>query len=140
MRAGSLAFARDDRTDDSARAASYIDTPQGLVVITGCGHAGTINTVQHARSVVREAPAHGLIGGLHLFASGDQEVRWTATRLKEFGLAHLLGAHCTGIEAVYRLRDRRPQPEDGGGRCGGIQLQPGQRTRPTGPGALTICA
>ena len=83
----------------------YIDTSHGLVVITGCGHAGTINTVQHARSVVREAPAYGLIGGLHLFASSDQEVEWTATKLKEFGLAHLLGAHCTGIEAVYRLRE-----------------------------------
>ena len=70
----------------------YIDTPQGLVVITGCGHAGTVNTVQHARSVVREAPAYAVIGGLHLFASSDQEVEWTATRLKEFGLAHLLGA------------------------------------------------
>jgi 7,8-dihydropterin-6-yl-methyl-4-(beta-D-ribofuranosyl)aminobenzene 5'-phosphate synthase len=82
----------------------YIDTPRGLVVITGCGHAGTINTVQHAQSVVREAPAYGLIGGLHLFASSDREVEWTATKLKEFGLVHLLGAHCTGIEAAYRLR------------------------------------
>ena len=82
----------------------YIDTPRGLVVITGCGHAGTINTVQHARSVVRETPTFGLIGGLHLFASSDQEVEWTATKLKEFGLGHLIGAHCTGIEAVYRLR------------------------------------
>lgn len=83
----------------------YIDTPNGLVVITGCGHAGTVNTVQHARAVVREAPAYGLIGGLHLFASSDRDMEWTATRLKEFGLGHLLGAHCTGIEAVYRLRE-----------------------------------
>ncbi|HEY7503894.1 MAG TPA: MBL fold metallo-hydrolase [Gemmatimonadales bacterium] len=83
----------------------YIDTPQGLVVITGCGHAGTINTVQHARAVVRKAPAYGLIGGLHLFASTDRDVEWTATKLKEFGLAHLIGAHCTGIEAVYRIRE-----------------------------------
>ena len=82
----------------------YIDTPRGLVVITGCGHAGAINTVQHARSVVREAPAYGVIGGLHLFASSDRDVEWTATKLKEFGVAHLLGAHCTGIEATYRLR------------------------------------
>ena len=83
----------------------YIDTPRGLVVITGCGHAGAINTVQHARSVVREAPAYGVIGGLHLFASSDRDVEWTATKLKEFGVAHLLGAHCTGIEATYRLRE-----------------------------------
>jgi 7,8-dihydropterin-6-yl-methyl-4-(beta-D-ribofuranosyl)aminobenzene 5'-phosphate synthase len=41
----------------------YIDTPRGLVVITGCGHAGTVDTVQHAMSVVHEAPAYGLIGG-----------------------------------------------------------------------------
>lgn len=82
----------------------YIDTPRGLVVITGCGHAGAVNTVQHARAVVREAPAYGVIGGLHLFASSDREVEWTASKLKELGLAHLLGAHCTGIEAVYRLR------------------------------------
>ena len=63
----------------------YIDTPRGLVVITGCGHAGVVNTVQHARSVVREAPAYGVIGGLHLFASSDRDVEWTATKLKEFG-------------------------------------------------------
>ena len=82
----------------------YIDTPQGLVVITGCGHAGTVNAVQHARSIVRKAPAYGVIEGLHLFASSDREVEWTASKLREFGVAHLLGAHCTGIEATYRLR------------------------------------
>ncbi len=26
--------------------------------------------------------------------------------MKEFGVANLIGAHCTGIEAVYRLRER----------------------------------
>ncbi|MGH9799150.1 MAG: MBL fold metallo-hydrolase, partial [Blastocatellia bacterium] len=29
---------------------------------------------------------------------------WTAGKLKEFGLRHFLGAHCTGIEAVYHIR------------------------------------
>ena len=33
------------------------------------------------------------------------DVEWTAAKLKEFGLAHLIGAHCTGVEAVYRLRE-----------------------------------
>ena len=32
-------------------------------------------------------------------------MEWTATKLKEFGLAHLLGAHCTGVEGVFRIRD-----------------------------------
>jgi len=33
-------------------------------------------------------------------------VDWTADEFKQFKVANLLGAHCTGIEAVYRLRDR----------------------------------
>ncbi len=85
-------------------ASLVIDTPEGLVVITGCGHAGIINTVEYARSAVRQARAYAVIGGLHLFQASDENLEWTAGKLREFGLVHLLGAHCTGIEAVFRLR------------------------------------
>lgn len=44
------------------------------------------------------------IGGFHLFAATDEQLEWTAGRLRAVGLRHLLGAHCTGIEAVFRLR------------------------------------
>jgi 7,8-dihydropterin-6-yl-methyl-4-(beta-D-ribofuranosyl)aminobenzene 5'-phosphate synthase len=76
------------------------------VVITGCGHAGVINAVEYARSSVRQAPAYAVMGGLHLFRASDEELEWTARKLKGFGLVHLLGAHCTGIEAVFRIRQR----------------------------------
>jgi 7,8-dihydropterin-6-yl-methyl-4-(beta-D-ribofuranosyl)aminobenzene 5'-phosphate synthase len=87
-------------------ASLVIDTPEGLVVIIGCGHAGVINTIEYARSAVRPARAYAVIGGLHLFRSSDEELEWTAMKLKEFGVVHLLGAHCTGIEAVFRIRQR----------------------------------
>jgi 7,8-dihydropterin-6-yl-methyl-4-(beta-D-ribofuranosyl)aminobenzene 5'-phosphate synthase len=45
-----------------------------------------------------------VIGGFHLFAASDETLAWTAGRLKVLGVRYLLGAHCTGIEAVYRLR------------------------------------
>jgi 7,8-dihydropterin-6-yl-methyl-4-(beta-D-ribofuranosyl)aminobenzene 5'-phosphate synthase len=48
---------------------------------------------------------HAVIGGLHLFGATDEQLAWTAARLREAGLVHLLGAHCTGVEAVFRLRD-----------------------------------
>ncbi len=83
-----------------------IDTDQGLVILTGCGHAGIVNTAEHARKRVREAPIHAVVGGAHLFALSDERLDWTADRLRAFGLFHLLGAHCTGLEAVYRLRAR----------------------------------
>jgi 7,8-dihydropterin-6-yl-methyl-4-(beta-D-ribofuranosyl)aminobenzene 5'-phosphate synthase len=85
-------------------ASIVVDTADGLVLVSGCGHAGIVNTVEYARTVVRDAPVIAAVGGFHLFAASDATLEWTAARLKEAGLRHLLGAHCTGIEAVYRLR------------------------------------
>ena len=82
------------------------DTDQGLVILAGCGHAGIVNTVDYARKVVRAAPIHAIVGGLHLLALDDERLAWTADQLKANGLGHLVGAHCTGIEAVYRIRQR----------------------------------
>jgi 7,8-dihydropterin-6-yl-methyl-4-(beta-D-ribofuranosyl)aminobenzene 5'-phosphate synthase len=82
-----------------------INTAQGLVVVSGCGHSGIVNTLEYARSTIRNAPIHAAIGGFHLYQLDDDKLRWTAGKLKEFGLGNFLGAHCTGIEAVYRIRE-----------------------------------
>jgi 7,8-dihydropterin-6-yl-methyl-4-(beta-D-ribofuranosyl)aminobenzene 5'-phosphate synthase len=82
-----------------------IDTAEGLVLISGCGHAGIVNSMEFARTAVRSAPVVAVIGGFHLFAASDETLAWTAGRMKALGVRHLLGAHCTGIEAVYRLRE-----------------------------------
>jgi len=81
------------------------NTAKGLVLLSGCGHSGVINTLQYARSVVRPAPVDAAIGGFHLFAANEQTLAWTASKLKEYKTASLLGAHCTGIESVHRLRE-----------------------------------
>jgi 7,8-dihydropterin-6-yl-methyl-4-(beta-D-ribofuranosyl)aminobenzene 5'-phosphate synthase len=85
--------------------ALIFDTDKGLVMLTGCGHAGVVNIAQYARSVVREAPFEAIVGGLHLFRADDKTIAWTVSQLKPMGVRHLLGAHCTGIEATYKLRD-----------------------------------
>lgn len=85
--------------------ALVIQTDQGLVFVFGCGHAGVINTLEHARKAIDPAPVRAVIGGLHLFGADDKHLEWTAAQLKTFGVQQLVGAHCTGIEAVYRIRD-----------------------------------
>ena len=82
-----------------------IQTAQGPVYLFGCGHAGVINTLEHARKTIDPAPVKAVIGGLHLFAADEKHLAWTAGQLKAFGVQQLLGAHCTGIESVYRIRD-----------------------------------
>src|SRR5262249_36680997 len=83
-----------------------LNAPQGLVVITGCGHAGIVNILTDANAEFHNRPVYGVVGGLHLFSATDQQLDWTGDKMKEFAVAYLLGAHCTGIEAVYRLRQR----------------------------------
>lgn len=93
-----------DETPDDA--ALVFDTPKGLVVLTGCGHAGFINTLEYARVVTRRADAtiYAATGGFHLARADDAALAWTFAQLRTLGLQHFHGAHCTGLEAVYRLR------------------------------------
>ena len=87
-----------------------LNTPQGLIVVTGCGHAGIINILTLASEEFPDEPVQAVIGGLHLFPATDQQLDWTADKMKEFKVANLLGAHCTGIEAVYRIREKLALP------------------------------
>jgi len=91
----------DNVPEDSAL---IFDTPKGLVILTGCGHAGIVNIAQYARNIVRPAPIEALVGGLHLFNASDETIAWTADQLKAMEVHNLLGGHCTGIEATYKLR------------------------------------
>jgi 7,8-dihydropterin-6-yl-methyl-4-(beta-D-ribofuranosyl)aminobenzene 5'-phosphate synthase len=82
-----------------------IETESGLVVISGCGHAGVVNTLEYARKTLNHAPIHAALGGFHLFRASPEHLTWTGAKLREMGLENFLGAHCTGIEAVFRIRE-----------------------------------
>jgi len=81
-----------------------LSTPNGLVMVTGCGHAGVINILTFAQKEFPKTPVYAVVGGIHLFPASDQQLDWTADKLKGFGLSYLVGAHCTGIESVYQIR------------------------------------
>lgn len=80
-----------------------IPTAEGVILVTGCGHAGIMNIADDAKAMTGDARLLAVIGGLHLFAKPDEVLMTTALRLK--GLRYLLAGHCTGIEATLRLRD-----------------------------------
>ncbi len=83
-----------------------LNTSRGLVVVTGCGHAGIVNILTQTADKFSNQPVFGVVGGIHLFRQTDAQLDWTSDKLKSFGVENLLGAHCTGIEAVYHLRQR----------------------------------
>lgn len=93
-------LAVDTVRDDSSL---VIATAQGAVIITGCGHAGIMNIAEDAKAITGDARLYAVIGGIHLFAAPDRVLVETAARLK--GLSYMLAAHCTGVEATFRLRE-----------------------------------
>ena len=81
-----------------------IDSIDGFVLISGCGHAGIINTMEHITAHIHPGEITTAIGGFHLVFASDEHLAWTATKLQSFGLNKMIGAHCTGIDALYTLR------------------------------------
>src|SRR5580692_9402270 len=96
-------WVEDNVPDDQSL---VFNTGRGLVLLAGCGHSGIINTLTYARKEIRPAPVDAAIGGFHLFNASDETLDWTADKLKEFQTAQIMGAHCTGIETVYYLRQK----------------------------------
>jgi 7,8-dihydropterin-6-yl-methyl-4-(beta-D-ribofuranosyl)aminobenzene 5'-phosphate synthase len=83
-------------TDDSAVA---MIMPEGLFVITGCGHAGVVNTLEHAKKVTGVNTLYGIMGGFHLKSRGPQ-ARETIRYLQENKLKHVYPSHCTELPAL----------------------------------------
>lgn len=100
-------FSLDDGTpdfvpDDSAIA---ISTEHGLFVITGCGHAGIVNTLEHAKSVTGENRIYGLMGGFHL-RKDDRQTMKAIQYLLKHEITHLLPSHCTAFPALARFSEK----------------------------------
>jgi 7,8-dihydropterin-6-yl-methyl-4-(beta-D-ribofuranosyl)aminobenzene 5'-phosphate synthase len=104
-RIGTLAspggIVNDDVPEDMSL---VVVTGQGLVIVTGCGHAGIVNGFEQAVRETGEPRVHAAIGGFHLFGASEETLAWTAERLRPMHVANFVGAHCTGIEALQRLR------------------------------------
>ena len=78
----------------------------GPVVITGCSHAGAVNTLLHARTVLGAGETPSLIGGLHLIGAGENRLESTVQGLHELNPAEIRPGHCTGEAAEGALEER----------------------------------
>ena len=82
---------------------------KGLVVLSGCAHAGIINTILHAQKITGIREVHAVIGGFHL--SGpifEPIIEETIRELKEMKPAVIVPMHCTGWNAIERFSQEFP--------------------------------
>jgi 7,8-dihydropterin-6-yl-methyl-4-(beta-D-ribofuranosyl)aminobenzene 5'-phosphate synthase len=96
--------------DDQALVANISD--KGLVILTGCGHAGIINTINYAKKITGIDRIHAIIGGFHLPADGgiyEAAIEPTIKEFKEVQPDYLVPCHCTGWKATNKIIDIMPE-------------------------------
>ncbi|WP_326558072.1 MBL fold metallo-hydrolase [Micromonospora sp. NBC_01796] len=80
---------------------------KGLLVMTGCGHAGVVNISRYARRLTHDRPLHAVIGGFHLNGPVFEPlIPRVLTDLAELTPSVLLPAHCTGWRAQQAMAAR----------------------------------
>jgi 7,8-dihydropterin-6-yl-methyl-4-(beta-D-ribofuranosyl)aminobenzene 5'-phosphate synthase len=80
---------------------------RGLVVLTGCGHAGVVNILRYARRLTGVDPVHAVIGGFHLNGPVFEPIiPATCDALVELAPTYVVPAHCTGWRAQHAIAAR----------------------------------
>ncbi len=92
--------------DDQAAIINVRD--KGLVVITGCGHAGIVNILRYARELAGVDRVYAVLGGFHLAYPFDAIIPLVCDALAELDPQVIVPAHCTGWKAVHALAARFP--------------------------------
>ena len=88
--------------DDQAVIVNVRD--RGLVVITGCGHAGIVNISRYALALTGATEVYGLFGGFHLNGPlFEPLIEQVCTDLAALRPSLVVPAHCTGWRAQHAL-------------------------------------
>ncbi len=94
-------------TDDVSLVANVKD--KGLVVISGCSHAGIVNIVKEAQRLTGIKQVHAVIGGFHLASGVTKEtMRETVKTMKNIHPKLLVPCHCTGWRARHLMSAEMP--------------------------------
>jgi len=76
---------------------------KGLVIVTGCSHAGIVNIARHAVELTGCDKIEGILGGLHLIDAPDDRIKRTSEELSKLNPRWVCAGHCTGFKAQVEL-------------------------------------
>lgn len=83
---------------------------KGLVILTGCGHAGIINIIRNAQALTGIQTIYAVVGGFHLTgAIFEPIIPATIAALQQVGPHYLMPCHCTGWKAIHQIARTLPE-------------------------------
>jgi len=94
--------------DDRALVVNIKD--KGLVIISGCAHAGIINTIRYAQQITGLTKVYAILGGFHLAGKEfEKRIEPTIEKLKEINPELIVPSHCTGWRALISIAQAFPK-------------------------------
>jgi len=101
------AWMKDHFRDDQSLVMILKD--HGLVVLSGCAHAGIINSVQYARKITGINLVYAVLGGFHLSGPVLRDlIPSTVEAMRDLEPEWVVPMHCTGWEATSRFMEAMP--------------------------------
>lgn len=82
---------------------------KGLVIISGCAHAGIINTIRYAQQITGLEKVYAILGGFHLAGKEfEKKIEPTIEELKDINPELIVPSHCTGWRALISINQTFP--------------------------------
>ena len=92
------------------RAIVFYVKEKGLVVITGCAHAGIINTIHYAQKITGVTNIYAILGGFHLAGKeNESRIEQTVKELKQINPKIIIPSHCTGWRGLLAIANALPE-------------------------------
>jgi 7,8-dihydropterin-6-yl-methyl-4-(beta-D-ribofuranosyl)aminobenzene 5'-phosphate synthase len=83
---------------------------KGLVILSGCAHAGIVNTVRYAIHTTGIDRIHAIMGGFHLSGPFFEPLIDETTReLQKMNPTYIIPTHCTGRKAIMEIEKKMPE-------------------------------
>jgi 7,8-dihydropterin-6-yl-methyl-4-(beta-D-ribofuranosyl)aminobenzene 5'-phosphate synthase len=83
---------------------------EGLVVLSGCAHAGIINTIAYAQQITGAEKVHAVLGGFHLAGKTfENRILPTIEELQRINPELIVPSHCTGWKAMCAMAKKFPE-------------------------------
>lgn len=83
---------------------------KGLIIVTGCGHAGIINTIRYAQNLTGVDKVYAVVGGFHLTGGlFEPIIPATTAALQEINPRYVMPGHCTGWSATHQIARAMPE-------------------------------
>jgi len=81
--------------DEIKEQSLIIDSPKGLIIVTGCSHQGIVNILRRAKEIL-DKPIHLVFGGFHLGNKSEAEMQEIIAAFKQLKVEKCGATHCTG--------------------------------------------